>query len=205
MTEYQAVHICEYVNSLCSEPGLHGGRDGEWPIRQHSTQCQSHCISGDQLRAALEILGLWFDGEILGLEIGQRLHSSPLMTGHSSAWYARATVARQGGEPDDPYETRVVYVPVHPGHPDHLESLDETLGEPRGRSVNCKCVIPARESSLGGDELDVIGYSRLGSDKTTTEGVNEDEVSAIGGGCYPGHQCAGPNAHHGIGWANRPV
>jgi hypothetical protein len=84
-----------------------------------SPRCDPACISGPQLKAALEILGLWFGGQILSVKISAR-PGGVVMYGHPSPWYAEAEVCPSSGPSCDgipvrPYETRLIRVPVHVG------------------------------------------------------------------------------------------
>ena len=72
------------------------------------------CVTGDRLEAALRLLGLWFDGNILAVKIVTRPKGFP-MAAHYSSWYAEAEVAMIPSTTAEGYQFRVVRVPVHPG------------------------------------------------------------------------------------------
>lgn len=95
----------------------------------YSGKCAPHCISGDRLQAALEILGLWFNGEVLDVRLGHRgaVVEGRNLTGHESAWYAEATVAVPSCGNENyagALEVRKIYVAVHPGAPKR-EGIDD--------------------------------------------------------------------------------
>lgn len=97
-------------------------------MRRHSENCNDFCISGDQLKAGLEAMGLWFDGRVLSVKLGSKRHDpetgkalEPVMSGHRSSWYAEVEV---GGRGDGSYEIRLIRIPVHPGPPEFVHPYD---------------------------------------------------------------------------------
>lgn len=82
--------------------------------KPHSPDCQPFCISGEQLKTALQSLGLWFDGNVLSVKLSGRPDDYP-MTGHRSSWFAEVEVHHDRTPTDVPYETRLIRVPIHTG------------------------------------------------------------------------------------------
>lgn len=73
--------------------------------------CDSFCVSGEQFRAAMEMLGIWFEGNILSVVLENRTRDIA-MAGHSSEWYAKVEV-HESMTSDHPYSVRSYYIPVH--------------------------------------------------------------------------------------------
>lgn len=70
----------------------------------------------------MEILGLWFDGNILSVKLGNR--TGVPMPGCRSSWYAEVETSSPEDGGEMPYRTRVYRVPIHTG-PTMLEAWKE--------------------------------------------------------------------------------